>query len=121
MRRLLSFFVAFGSVTGVAAQSHIVPEAVSCAGCTIDVRALVSMGTVEGPGSFPGRPWDVLVDGKGRYWVAVTDNFPMIFDASGKFIQQFGKKGGGLGEFWFIGLKTALPGDRKSTRLNSSH
>jgi hypothetical protein len=112
MRRLLSTIIALAaSSTATAGQSHVVPEAVSCARCSIDVRALVSMGTVEGPGSLPGRPWDLLVDGKGRYWVALTDHFPMIFDANGKFIQQFGKKGSGPGEFRFIGLKAALPGD----------
>ena len=111
MRRLLSTLIALSASSTATAQSHVVPEAVSCARCSIDVRALVSMGTVEGPGSFPGRPWDLLVDGKGRYWVALTDHFPMVFDANGKFIQQFGKKGSGPGEFRFIGLKAALPGD----------
>ncbi|MEX2285124.1 MAG: hypothetical protein WEE89_21740 [Gemmatimonadota bacterium] len=112
MRNLGFFLIALSGLPyALSAQGPLVPEAVSCARCSIESRPLVSMGTADGPGSLPGRPWDILVDGKGRYWVALTDHFPMIYDAGGKFVQQFGKRGEGPGEFRFVSLKAVLPGD----------
>jgi hypothetical protein len=112
VRNLGLFVIALSALPhALAAQSPVVPEAVSCTRCTIESQPVVSMGTADGPGSLPGRPWDILVDGKGRYWVALTDHFPMIYDAAGKFVQQFGKRGEGPGEFRFVSLKAVLPGD----------
>lgn len=49
--------------------AKVVPDAVSCARCSIDVRTVVTIGDQDGPGSLIGKPMSVNVDSRGRWWV----------------------------------------------------
>ncbi len=77
----------------------VVPDAPSCAKCTIAVRPVVGLGAVDGPGSLSNVPFALTVDGRGRYWVTQEAEMPMVFDVTGRFVQSVGRKGEGPGEF----------------------
>jgi hypothetical protein len=69
------------------------------------------LGTADGPGSAPGVPLAVKVDGRGRFWVLFSLQLPVVFDASGRFLAELGSRGAGPGEFLApVGL-VMLPGD----------
>jgi hypothetical protein len=93
---------AAGQVTTV-----VVPDAPSCAKCTIVTKPVVTLGAVDGPGSLSTQPSSVRVDARGRYWLTQDDELPMVFDASGKFVQAIGRKGESPGEF--LGASSTLP------------
>jgi hypothetical protein len=77
----------------------VVPDAPSCAKCTIDLRTVVSLGAVDGPGSLSTNPSSIRVDARGRYWVTQEAELPMVFDGTGKFVKSIGSVGEGPGEF----------------------
>ena len=95
-----------------AAHAQIVPEAVSCASCTIQMRAVAKIGTAEGAGSLPGRPGNVSQDSKGRFWLGALDYpMPLLYGADGRFVRELGRKGQGPGEYMRADVLAVLPGD----------
>ena len=87
------------SAPGQSAVPKPVPDEPSCERCTIEVTKLATLGTDDGPGALASRPMSVNVDGKGRYWVFVELEPPLVYGADGAFIRTLGRKGGGPGEF----------------------
>lgn len=99
-------------VSASAVQAQLVPEAASCAKCTIESRVVARLGTADGPGSLPGRATSLRQDGSGQYWVGAMDYpKPLVFDATGKFVREFGSIGQGPNEFRRASLVAILPGD----------
>ena len=71
------------------------------------------------------NPTGIACDGKGDVWVVDTNNHRVQkFDGKlGGYLMKFGSRGNGEGQFnspWGIAVDR-VRGDRKSTRLNSSH
>lgn len=79
--------------------AKVVPDAVSCARCSIDVRTVVTIGDQDGPGSLIGKPMSVNVDSRGRWWVFQELMPPTVFDARGAVIGMISRKGKGPGEY----------------------
>lgn len=97
-------FVLSGCADGIA-------DKVVCPECSITMEKVATIGSEEGKASLTGRPDDVDIDGQGRYWVSVLDAFPLIYDSTTAFLQQFGRPGEGPGEFRHVRIRAALPGD----------
>jgi hypothetical protein len=89
----------------------VVPDAPTCASCTIATRRLVTLGTAEGPGSISSMIQNLGVDGRGRYWVLVGEHPPLVFDAGGRFVATVGRRGTGPGEVQYPSDFAPLPGD----------
>lgn len=94
-----------------ASGQVVVPDAPTCSSCKLSIRVLATIGDLDGPGSLPGLPGSIAVDGRGNYWVSFSSSLPMVFDSAGRFIREVGRKGQGPGEFNYPGVITALPGD----------
>jgi hypothetical protein len=102
--------VVASSKTDVRAQ--VIPDAPTCPRCRIDMRPVVKIGTADGPGSLPGRPGTVLLDGRGRYWVSALDYpRPLLYASDGRYIGEFGREGDGPGEYRNAYATAVLPGD----------
>ncbi len=107
----ISLAVAVYCTNSVQAQpSTVIPDAVSCAACTIVTRTVVSLGSVDGPGALSG-PSSVMADSRGRYWVFSYGDLPMMFGADGRYLQVVGTKGEGPGEFQGAAGAFPIPGD----------
>lgn len=71
-------------------------SATICLDC-IDLQRLVVMGDTDGPGYVEYATW-LVSDSLGRYWIT-QNGFIKVFDATGKFVRQVGRQGGGPLEF----------------------
>jgi hypothetical protein len=103
-----TLFVLFvGSV--VHAQAPVVvPDAPSCAGCSIGV----SRKPLDAkPSGLTSAPTLVQSDGRGRIWVFSSKLPPLVFDSTGKFLRPIGPTGSGPGEFLPGGTLARLAGD----------
>jgi hypothetical protein len=81
-----------------AANPVVIPDAPTCAKCTIASQVIATIGTTDGPGALSG-PRFVLADTRGRFWTFVHDSPPTVFAPDGQFIRQIGRMGPGPGEF----------------------
>jgi hypothetical protein len=88
-----------------------VPDSPSCSKCKIVQTTLATVGQPTDSIRLRGRPAIATIDGRGRYWIVEGINPPLLFDHSGKFLQQVGQKGRKLGEFLAPSAIVALPGD----------
>ena len=85
----------------LAGAQDLVPNAVACAGCEIEMRTVARLGDVTGPGQLPGMvPSDVVIDAKKRYWLTYSAEPPLVFDSTGRFVSQVGRRGPGPGEYY---------------------
>src|SRR5262245_18374464 len=90
----------FWLLCAAALRTHAqqVPAAtyqVTCPTCKVEFTKLASFGSADDPVLLSGgvRP---VRDSKGRYFAASHDQFEIaIFDATGKFLRAFGRKGNG--------------------------
>ena len=109
--RLAVVAVAVMLATTAGAQpSAMIPDAVSCAQCTISTRSVVRLGSSDGPGALSGMS-AVMPDARGRFWVFGTESLPMVFGPDGRFLQTVGTRGEGPGEFMGAGWPLRVPGD----------
>lgn len=105
-------FAAGASPSGAAGPVQTyVPEAVACSDCRVEVKTLVEIGAPDGPASLPGGPLHVRQDGRGRYWVVVPEEPPMVFDSEGQYVTTVGRRGEGPQEFGLPIDVIPLPGD----------
>jgi len=99
----------------LTAQDTLRPARVpSCPRCVIEVRPLVRLGDDEGQGSLSSDPYWVVQDSRGRYVLALPDQPDeriAVFDASGRFLKRFGRRGDGPGELRAVAVLKILPGD----------
>lgn len=94
-----------------ASSQIVVPDEPSCATCKLEIEVLTTLGAVEGPGSLPGLPEMIAVDGRGNYWLTFSGSLPLVFDSTGRFLREMGRRGRGPGEFEYPAVVAALPGD----------
>lgn len=64
----------------------------------IEVRQTATFGAA-GSGEISAYPTAVTRDSRGRYFVAVPHQPPMVFDANGRFLQSIGRLGDGPNEY----------------------
>lgn len=86
----------------------------SCSSCVIEVRPTIRLGDKEGQGSLSSDPYWVVQDSRGRYVVALPDQPDeriAVFDASGRFLRRFGRRGDGPGELRAVAVLKIVPGD----------
>jgi hypothetical protein len=93
-----------------AQPSVTIPDAVSCARCTISTRSIVRIGSADGPGALSGMS-SVMLDSRGRYWVFESETPPKVFSSDGRFLETIGSRGEGPGEFMGAGWPIQIPGD----------
>jgi hypothetical protein len=102
IRRLILHLLIAACVPGpVAGQVRPVTIAPPlCATCTVTMQRLVSLGDADGPGALGGGMYLVRRDSRGRFY-AFNGESPhfLVFDASGRFVRQVGRRGQGPGEF----------------------
>jgi hypothetical protein len=85
-------------VTAPITAQTVIPDAPSCGACSIEVQELFRFeSTPNNP--IPGPPLSVTVDAQGRFWLYFREEAPWIYDQSGKFVRQIGRRGEGPGEF----------------------
>ncbi len=77
-----------------------VPDAVTCARCSIVLRSTTVLGSLKDNDKFPaGLPDRVHRDLDGRYWLFSNAAPPTLFDSTGQFLRMLGRKGRGPGEY----------------------
>ena len=111
---ILSGFL-LGSPAAAAAQvlkrAIPIPDA-PCRGCTVSATL---ERTIDGEAApLRGRPSGLVVDSRGRIvlWVAgATGGLPMIFDSTGRYLGEIGRRGSGPGEFEAVSWVSIDPGD----------
>lgn len=113
VRALAYAVVVCGLGTGLGAQipSHIVPDEPSCARCTINIQTGIVLGDNSGPGAILGTPLAVSRDSRGRLWVVDGIEMPKVYDATGSFIREIGKRGREPGQFIHPMDAIPVPGD----------
>jgi hypothetical protein len=102
----------------LSAQTRI-PDEPSCARCTISMRRLAVLGTMDGPGALPGSSI-IRQDGAGRFWIIHPPDLPIVFDSTGRVVSAPFRKGQGPNEFGGAAVPIALPGDSTLAIENSS-
>jgi hypothetical protein len=76
-------FVAGSGIDAQAPASRAIPDAPSCARCSISMQKVLTLGTDDGVGSLNGRPMSVNIDSRGRYWVFQELEPPTVFNGNG--------------------------------------
>jgi len=64
----------------------------------IEIRQAATFGAA-GSGEISAYPSAVTRDSRGRYFVAVPHQLPLVFDANGRFLQSIGRLGDGPNEY----------------------
>jgi hypothetical protein len=82
---------------------------VSCPGCRIMLRPVVTLGDADGPGMLESEAHEVTIDSRGRYYVSGGPApYFWVFDRDGKVLRRIGSRGKGPGEFLLVsGILTA--------------
>jgi hypothetical protein len=88
-----------------------IPDGPLCTTCAISVQHVLTIGTSEGQASFANLPRAVGADGQGRYWILSDGDMPKVFSATGRLLQEVGRRGRGPGEFTSPVRFVRLPGD----------
>jgi len=88
----------------VAQPLTVVPDEPACSSCRIEVEDVVRL---DAAGLIPVAPIDVVVDGRGRYWLVFVNDLAMVYEADGRFIKSL-PKGGGPQEFEYPASITAV-------------
>jgi hypothetical protein len=99
------------AATAAQPPSQTIPDDVACARCSLRATRTLRIGDQEGPGALSGFPSTVAFDSRSRLWVLGGGGLPKVFDSTGRFIQEVGRKGQGPGEFLSPFDAVALPGD----------
>jgi hypothetical protein len=101
-----------GAVVGgtFACGSPEEPDGLTDAGIRLD--PIVEIGDRDGQG-YIGRPVTLTQDSQGRIWVVSeeSDHRISVFDRSGRFEREVGRRGEGPEEFQNITAVVAVPGD----------
>jgi hypothetical protein len=90
---------------------RVVAEGPSCIQCSVDTATRVILGRGPNEGTLIGRPQVVFEDGQQRFWVVGESEPPQVYDHSGKFLANIGRKGRGPGELGRPAGAILLPGD----------
>lgn len=107
-----AWMVAAGTVPGVAQTVHTVSAEPGCAACLIRLEKITQLGDIEGPGIIESDIALAVRDSRGRYYVTTSYGRTIkVFDATGKYITEFGGTGHGPGEFQSIGAVRVGEGD----------
>jgi hypothetical protein len=64
----------------------------------VELRQVATFGAA-GSGEITAYPSAVSRDSRGRYFVAVPHQLPLVFDANGRFLQSIGRLGDGPNEY----------------------
>ncbi|MDQ8165246.1 MAG: hypothetical protein P3A28_05750 [Gemmatimonadota bacterium] len=101
IRRAATLLVSGMTLAGVARAQvrERIPDAVSCARCTITSKALTTMRPPDDV--VADRPQLVSTDHAGRYWMFFEQELPAVYDPTGTFLKSVGRKGSGPGEYQF--------------------
>lgn len=96
---LLSVSAAF--MAGAQSATVYIGSTVSCPRCRIDVRPGPRVGDTEGQGALVAEPSSLSMDRSGRIFLTQFTNKqpPLVFDSTGRFLQQLGRLGTGPGEY----------------------
>jgi hypothetical protein len=96
----------------LAAAQDLIPDAATCAGCTITIRDIVTLAD-DPRAHMPGPPQRMIVDGRGRYWLTYAggNTIPILYGPDGSFLRDLGPRGDGPGEFQRPVFAVPLPGD----------
>ena len=90
---------------------RVVAEGPSCTQCSVDTATRVILGRGTDEGTLVGRPQVVFEDGRQRFWVVGESEPPQVYDHSGRFLANIGRKGRGPGELGRPAGAILLPGD----------
>ena len=71
----------------------------SCRTCHVELKAVATIGSAEGPGYLKDTFSGIYLDGKGRYWVFEERTPPRVFSHDGRYVKTIGRMGQGPGEF----------------------
>lgn len=107
---VLSIGLAPIACTGAERSPSLVPDEVACPTCTIEVRAIVRIGDLEGPGQLERSPASIAVDSLGRY-IVIAGELPQVFDRNGAYQRTIGRRGAGPGELSATLRVISIPGD----------
>lgn len=95
-----------------AQPARRIAEAPICASCTIETERLVRIGGADDPGALSTT--SVVQRLRDGSWVLSHINNASsltVYDSTGRFVRTVGRKGGGPGEYGFIGVILRGPGD----------
>jgi hypothetical protein len=106
----MSFAPVLYSLPFEGQASAAVSDAESCPRCTISVQRLTELRFPESH-TPSGTPLALIQDGKGRYWVTLINQVPLVFGSGGEFVASVGSKGRGPGEFELPVGGFRVPGD----------
>ncbi len=98
---LILLFVLVSSVHEVRGQSRSVqiPFQVSCPKCSIAFDTVATIGGSSGGDEIDIATW-LARDSRDRYYaVGIGGHSIRVFDKNGKYLEQFGRRGQGPGEF----------------------
>jgi hypothetical protein len=88
----------------VAQPLTLIPDEPACSACRIEVEDVLRL---DDAGLIPVAPQEVVVDGRGRYWLVFVNDLSMVYEADGRFIRSL-PKGGGPQEFEYPASVTAV-------------
>ena len=100
--------------TSLGAQtSRTIPSTPACNSCSIEVRRIASLGNDSDPASARRFHVGVSRDSRGRYYVAPMADlaFIAVFDSTGRFLKQLGRRGKGPGEYQYVMMAHVGPND----------
>src|SRR5688572_18479471 len=89
----------------------MIPDRVACDSCRIEITPELTIGDTAGASILTGRPYTIVTNEKGKYWIAVLDAFPLLFDSAAGTLGEFAREGQGPGEFRYPSVVAHLPGD----------
>jgi hypothetical protein len=92
------------------AQDRVI-TARGCSSCTIAATQRVVFRTGDPRASLSFTPLQTHRDGRGRYFVLVQGQLPLVFSSDGRFLRELGRSGEGPGEFRSATFIASLPGD----------
>lgn len=113
------FLLVAASLLGhaqLAAQVRIVPDAVTCSRCVINLQPVATPTT--GDSALFTIPGDVLMSSNGSLYFAEFGELPRIFGTDGRYRGDLGRRGSGPGEFTGTVGFSQLPGDSLLVHLD---
>lgn len=96
------------------AQSVVIPPEASCARCTLTLTLGPRLGDSSGAAILDAEPSSVARDRAGRFFLVLFSaarGTVLVFDSSGRYLTDIGRKGSGPGEFSMARHVVIAPGD----------
>ena len=94
----LASTVAASEVSSQGLRDLVVPDASSCAQCSISVRTKLRFSSREIAGEIFEPPFAVRSDPFGNFMVLSQNSLPRVYSERGIFLRSFGRSGEGPGE-----------------------